>query len=667
MLLIVVLAGLGTAHILVRTAAYGGGGHYDSVRFLSTAMNFLAGEGWRDFRGEPMTQWPPLFPLLLAALGWVGIEPQAAGRFINATAFGLTILAAGCWLRSNLRSQWLAVVATATIAASLPLSKLASYFFNDSLFVLFTLLALMHLASFLHRRTTAPLWWAAGFTALAALTRYPGVALIGVGVLLLLPRARLKQTLGFGAISSLPLLGVLAHNWAVTGHLTRATRNTLSAGMSQTVKVFGEWIVRATGNRTNATGQSLSEGLSQTVNVFREWVVPANAPDGVAYLLWLAVAAVGLAGAAVVLHTTRMRSDDSGRAHASYFHLGPVIPFGVFALAYPVFMVAVVPLTIDQGIDSRYLLPVYVPPLLAAVFLLDRFLSIEAAGWRVAVRYGLASLILLGALAHTGLSAHRNLRITARALEDGYLGFWADNTFWQPSETLNYIRTNHMDGRIYSNDPFLAWSEEKIAAPGKYRMIPHGKSKQKGWTEIEAGAYIVWFDRLHNPRGLRYDSFDFRLLPDVETVAELADGVVLRVLRRTTVGSLDIQRHARKQRYVDQLIQQASQRVERAGWTVCRTGRKLTYFKNPCTLADVQAKFVLHVTPADLADLPAYRQRYGFDNLDFYFDRSDVRRDNPCVEIIRLPAYPIGRIRVGQWISRENRTLWDAEFAGAGD
>ena len=667
-LLIVVLAGLGTAHILVRTAAYGGGGHYDSVRFLSTAMNFLAGEGWRDFWGFPMVDWPPLFPLLLAALGWVGIEPQAAGRWINATAFGLTILAAGGYLRSNLRSQWLAVVATATLAASLPLSKLASHFFTDSLFVLLTLLALIQLTSFLNRRMDAPLWWAAGFTALAALTRYPGVVLIGTGVLLLLPRARLKQTLGFGAISSMPLLGVLAHNWAVPGHQTRATGNALSAGLGQIVKVFGEWVVRATG-RPNASGQSLSEGLSQTVNVFREWVVPPpNAPDGVAYLLWLAVAAVGLAGATVVLHTTQMRNDDSGRSRASHFHLGPAIPFGGFALAYSIFMVAVVPFTVEQGIDSRYLLPVYVPLLLAAVFLLDRFLSIEAAGWRVAVRYGLASLILLGALSHTGLSAHRNLRITARALEDGYSGFWADNTaFWQPSETLNYIRTNHMDGRIYSNDPFLAWSEEKIAAPGKYRMIPHGKSKRKGWTEIEAGAYIVWFDRLHNPRGLRYDSFDFRLLPDVETVAELADGVVLRVLRRTTVGSLDIQRHARKQRYVDQLIQQASQRVERAGWTVCRTGRKLTYVKKPCTLADVQAKFVLHVTPADLADLPAHRQRYGFDNLDFYFDRSDVRRDNPCVEIIRLPAYPIRRIRVGQWISADNRTLWDAEFSMAGD
>ena len=128
-LLIACIAGLGTAHILVRTATYGAAvGHRTPSAFLSTALNFLAGEGWRFFSGgEPLVGWPPLFPLLLAASGWVGIDPLEAGRLINATAFGLTILAAGCWLRSHLRSRWLVLAATATIPASLPLSHWASF------------------------------------------------------------------------------------------------------------------------------------------------------------------------------------------------------------------------------------------------------------------------------------------------------------------------------------------------------------------------------------------------------------------------------------------------------------------------------------------------------------------------------------------------------------
>ena len=174
-LLIVVLAGLGTAHILVRTSTYGATVSLDSTIFLSTALNFLAGEGWRDFTGRPLVSWPPLFPLLLAALGWVGIDPLAAGRLVNATAFGLTILAAGLYLHSNLRSRGLALAASGAILATPTLSNLASNFLTDSLFVLFALLALMQLAAFLHRGARTSLWWAAVFTALAALTRYPGV------------------------------------------------------------------------------------------------------------------------------------------------------------------------------------------------------------------------------------------------------------------------------------------------------------------------------------------------------------------------------------------------------------------------------------------------------------------------------------------------------------
>ena len=51
-LLIACIAGLGTAHILVRTATDGAVIEGDSVCFLSTASNFLAGEGWRYFTGS---------------------------------------------------------------------------------------------------------------------------------------------------------------------------------------------------------------------------------------------------------------------------------------------------------------------------------------------------------------------------------------------------------------------------------------------------------------------------------------------------------------------------------------------------------------------------------------------------------------------------------------
>ena len=178
----------------------------------------------------------------------------------------------------------------------------------------------------------------------------------------------------------------------------------------------------------------------------------------------------------------------------------------------------------------------------------------------------------------------------------------------------------------------------------------------------KGGGPIVWFLHERPYPHSSYDALDLRCLPGVETMAELADGAVFRV---TAAEPFEAQRHrACKQRYLQGLIQQAGEPVVRADWNVYRTGRRLIYVKQPCAPADPQAKFVLHVIPADPADLPAGRQRYGSDNFDFYFDLRGFRVGDQCMATIHLPGYPIDRIYIGQWISEENRTLWEAEFAG---
>ena len=672
-LLIAGIAGLGTAHILVRTAPYGAAIGTDSIMFLSTAMNFLAGEGLRDFTGTRLYFWPPLFPLLLAAFGWVGIDPLEAGRWINATAFGLTIFVAGCWLRSNLRSQWLGLAATIAIAASLPLSEFASSLMTDSLFVLFVLLSLIWLASFLHRGGRTPLLWAAVCTALAALTRYPGVALIGAGVLMLLVRrapplaTRLKDAVVFGGLSSLPLAGVLVHNWVIKGSLT--------------------------GPR-HGSGESLSDMLHRVADMLYEWVVPPNAVEWFDYLLWRAtglstsdwfgsllwattgLVVVVLAAVVVVAGRWARRTEGEriGRRPLS-FGLGPVLPFGVFAAIYLVFIVAIVPLA-TYGMLARFLLPVHVPLLLAAVFLLDRFLSIEVAGWVAAAKWGLASLVLLASLAHIGFSAEKNFRLTAQALDIGYPDEAFNVAYRQHAATLKYLRDHLSDSITYSNNLFLLWFADRTAAIRTHQALP---SKMSDWTQKVSGwrksdrdeVYLVWLKGTYRTVYYDYNDLDIRLLPGVEEEVELSDGVVFR-LRLAATEPFDVDRHrARKhraqERYVAHLLAQAGERVVRADWDVYRNGRKLTYFKQPCAAADVQAKFVLHIVPADSGVLPIARRRWGSDNLDFHFDRLDlaarVQVADQCIATVQLPDYAIDRVYVGQWISKENRTVWEAEFS----
>ena len=630
-------------------------------------MNFLTGEGWQDSRGIPLVGWPPLFPLLIAALGWVGIEPLEAGRWVNAIAFGLTILAAGLWLHANLRSRLLVLATSGVIAASLPLTDLASHFLTDSCFVLLTLLALIQLASFLNSKKDSlwPLLWAAAYTALAALTRYPGVVLIGVGVLLLLGRrtlpltARLKDASVFGVVSSLPLAAFLTRNWVVSGSLTGPRKG---------------------------SGHSLSDTLNQVGEVFREWVMPQDALDGLGYLLWTATgpdwfgallwATIGLVVVAMAMAVVVA----GHREGMPSFGLGPALPFGTFAGVYIASMVVVPLFVLPVGIGSRYLLPVYVPLLLAAAFLLDRFLSKGLrAGW-AAARYGLTSCVLLGALAHSGYSASRNLRITRQAYVAGFKEWTYNGTYWKSSEILNSLRDNRIDGQIYSNNPHLAWFWSRPAALGKHQRLPdefhYLTSAIMQWTGGD-GAHIVW---IRSEKSFYdYDYFDIRCLPGVETVAKLSDGVVFHV---TAAEPFDAARHrACKQSYVRQLVEQASERVVRAdstwpistwgaepndeqvvraGWDVYRNDRTLTYRKQPCAPADVHTNFVLQVIPDD----PADRQQHGFDNLDFNFrTHGGVRLNDQCVATAQLPDYPIDRIYIGRWIDGNSRTLWDVDVS----
>ena len=92
----------------------------------------------------------------------------------------------------------------------------------------------------------------------------------------------------------------------------------------------------------------------------------------------------------------------------------------------------------------------------------------------------------------------------------------------------------------------------------------------------------------------------------------------------------------------------------------------LVYYRpTACRPADRQSTFLLHVEPVHVHDLPAHRRPHGFDNLDFDFVRRGIQPDHQCLAIGPLPAYPIARIRAGQFIRGEGgdlRTMWKTVF-----
>ena len=100
--------------------------------------------------------------------------------------------------------------------------------------------------------------------------------------------------------------------------------------------------------------------------------------------------------------------------------------------------------------------------------------------------------------------------------------------------------------------------------------------------------------------------------------------------------------------------------IARSVYDVHLAGRALTYLRDGCTEAEADARFFLHVVPADAGDLPEHRREYGFDNLDFTLAARGARLDGNCVAVVPLPDYPVASVRTGQY--DDAGALWTAEF-----
>ena len=106
------------------------------------------------------------------------------------------------------------------------------------------------------------------------------------------------------------------------------------------------------------------------------------------------------------------------------------------------------------------------------------------------------------------------------------------------------------------------------------------------------------------------------------------------------------------------------QPVAQSAFDVYMRGNGLAYLKETCEAGDADARFFLHIFPADPADLSVAGREFGFANLDFQFADHGARIGDKCVAERNLPDYAVERIRTGQFVSGEGR-VWGVEFSAA--
>ena len=115
--------------------------------------------------------------------------------------------------------------------------------------------------------------------------------------------------------------------------------------------------------------------------------------------------------------------------------------------------------------------------------------------------------------------------------------------------------------------------------------------------------------------------------------------------------------------YMEALVRLREPAV-RSDFDVYLSDNRLVYARDPCSPADTEAMFFLHLIPAHVNDLPDHRKQYGFDNLDFVFDSRISISDGKCLMEVPLPEYAIAEIRTGQlvYVDGDYNHLWDGRI-----
>jgi hypothetical protein len=138
---LLLLSLIGMLLVYLVTYRFGPGLSTDGARYLSTAQSLIEGRGFYDYLNAPLTQFPPLYSILIAGLSLItGLEVFFAAQVFNILTFGLVIWLAGVFFYTVFPKEPIfSYLGSAVFATSLSLLLMAANILSDLLFLGFTL------------------------------------------------------------------------------------------------------------------------------------------------------------------------------------------------------------------------------------------------------------------------------------------------------------------------------------------------------------------------------------------------------------------------------------------------------------------------------------------------------------------------------------------------
>jgi 4-amino-4-deoxy-L-arabinose transferase-like glycosyltransferase len=506
------LSFLGILFLFVSTKSWGIGVSTDSVHYLTAARHLMTGKGLSLFQGSEivaMTQWPPLFSILLAIQGMLGMDLLSGARALNIFLFGASILLAGTMVRSHPGTLWTAVLASFMMLTSTTLLGVHSMAWSEPLFIFFGFLGLFLLELYLSRDSKAWLLAAsAGSIALAFLARYAGASLVATGI-----------------------IGIFLF------HRGSNTRKILDCILFAAVSCFfmGIWLFRNLQAAHNLWNREFSfhpmilDFGGETLLHLSRWFLPSRwVPSIVGGTVSLLIIAALSAAMIVFERKQRQKRQGATDLDSSKPSLMPV-----FIFCY--LLVLFIHMTFFAShfhVDDRILSPVFVA-------LLILILSVIAKFWHVIEKQRTVRMAFMGLLALYVFA------YSAKAIRWGFQIYQEGQEYaskeWRESELIRKVKDFPPETLIYTNAPDAVYF-----FTGRFSSYPPGKRRWNKLTEKledrgddllkfaamkerlkEEKGVVVYF---HKIKRMKYPSEDELVEKlDLRRTVRVADGAIYKV------------------------------------------------------------------------------------------------------------------------------------------
>jgi 4-amino-4-deoxy-L-arabinose transferase-like glycosyltransferase len=453
--ILLLLVAAGACTLVWANTRWGVGLRGDSYAYISGARNLADGLGYSRISGggevKPITHFPPLFSLLLAAPELAGVDAVDAARALVLLLAGLNTLWIGAFGWRLAARPWVGLAAAILFGLNPLVVDLHSWAMAEPLFLFLTFATLWMLTGLDGHVRFRRALLAGTLAGLAFLTRYVGAAGILTGLSVLVAyaavrRAQAAAPLGFLLGSVLPVAAWVGRNWIVAGTTT---------------------------NRTLVWHPIESARWGEAADTFAAWVLPETILGPQTAWPWIgALLGFGCLVATVLAVLLRRRS--TGASDAGFVRV-----LSAYALVYVAVLLGNL-LFLDSStpLNSRILVPV-----LAVLTPLLVVWSGEVLGGRPALASATIAIAVFAAVGGFALDS----RVL---LEQGWSRGWGfSNRAWQLSQVLPAVRSLP-EVILYTNEPDLVYFQT-----GRPSYIIFGATDPVTGRKREG--YDGWLEQAH--------------------------------------------------------------------------------------------------------------------------------------------------------------------------